>query len=239
MKVLILTTRTGHHLYYLHKLLLNKKLDIFSIFEKRKIKFTFKTNHDLDYTRDRYENFINKKNGYKYSSLKKKEIDDINSQSCINLVKKINPKIIIAYGVGKIRTIFLKNFKNKIFNLHASNPESYRGLDSFLWAIYHKDFKNFYITLHKVNKNLDTGDIIYKKKIILNKNVNIYNLRILSSETCLLLSRKIINKFLFFKKFKSEPQNIRKGRYYSAMPSALKSICVKNFNTYINKKYGK
>jgi hypothetical protein len=95
MKVLILTTRTGHHLYYLHKLSLNKKLDIFSIFEKRKIKFTFKTNHDLDYTRDRYENFIKKKNSYKYSSLKKKEVDDINSQSCINLVKKINPKIII------------------------------------------------------------------------------------------------------------------------------------------------
>lgn len=239
MKVLILTTRTGHHLNYLHKLSLNKKLDIFSIFEKKKIKFAFKTHHNLDDIRDKCENLILKKNKIKYSSFKKKEVNDINSQSCINLVKKINPKIIIAYGVGKIRSGFLKNFKKKIFNLHAANPESYRGLDSFLWAIYHKDFKNFYITLHKVNKKLDAGDIIYKKKIILKKNTSIYNLRILSSETCLLLSRKIINKFLFSKKFRSHPQNIRKGRYYSAMPSVLKSICVENFNSYINKKYGK
>ena len=72
MKVLILTTRTGHHLSYLHKLSLNKKLDIFTIFEKRKIKFAFKTNHEFDIIRDRYENLILKKNKIKYSSFKKK-----------------------------------------------------------------------------------------------------------------------------------------------------------------------
>lgn len=238
MKVLILTTRTGHHLYYLYKLSLNKKLNIFSIFEKKKIKFPFKTKHNLDNIRDKYESLVLKKNNIKYSSFKKKVVNNINSQDCIDLVKKINPKIIIAYGVGKIKTDFLKNFKKKIYNLHGANPESYRGLDSFLWAIYHKDYKNFYITLHKVNKKLDTGNIIYKKNLILNKNVNIYNLRMFSTQTCVFLTKKITNQLLLSKKFNTKSQNIKKGKYYSAMPSVLKNICVDNFNSYIKKKYG-
>jgi len=62
MKVLILTTRTGHHLNYLHKLSLNKKLDIFSIFEKKKLNLLLKTHHNLDDIRDKCENLILKKN---------------------------------------------------------------------------------------------------------------------------------------------------------------------------------
>ena len=238
MKVVVLTTRTGHHLYYLHKLSLNKKLKIFSIFEKKKIKFPFKTRHSMDIIRDKHECLVLKKNNIKFSTFKKEVINNINSKGCINLIKKINPKIIIAYGVGKIKDDFLKNFRNKIFNLHGGDPESYRGLDSFLWAIYHRDFKNFYITLHKVNKELDTGDIIYKKKVILNKEINIYNLRIFSAKTCVFITKKIIDKLSSSKKINSHSQNVKKGKYYSAMPSVLKDICIKNFNSYIKKKYG-
>jgi len=48
MKVLILTTKTYHHLYFLHQLSLNKRLDIFTLFEKKTNKFNFETNHKLD-----------------------------------------------------------------------------------------------------------------------------------------------------------------------------------------------
>ena len=99
-------------------------------------------------------------------------------------------------------------------------------------------FKNFYITLHKVNKELDTGDIIYKKKVILNKEINIYNLRIFSAKTCVFITKKIIDKLSSSKKINSHSQNVKKGKYYSAMPSVLKDICIKNFNSYIKKKYG-
>jgi methionyl-tRNA formyltransferase len=239
LKVLILTTKTYHHLYFLNQLSLDKRLDILSLFEKKKIKFNFKTNHQLDNLRNSYERLIIFKKKIKYSLLKnKKEVRDINSKTSINLIKKFNPEIIISYGVGKIKSSFLNNFKKKTFNLHGGHPEYYRGLDSFLWAIYHKDFSKFYVTLHKVDNAFDTGDIIYKKKLIFNRKTNIYNLRLLSTNMCLILSKKIIKQFLFHRKFKVKSQN-KKGRYYSAMPSVLKENCIKNFNNYIKNKYGK
>jgi methionyl-tRNA formyltransferase len=238
LKVLILTTKTNHHLYFLHQLSLDRRLDLLSVFEKKSIKFNFKTEHKLDNLRNSYEYSILSKNKIKYSSLsKKKEVWDINSKTSINLIKKFNPEIIISYGVGKIREEFLNNFQKKTFNLHGGNPEYYRGLDSFLWAIYHKDFKNFYVTLHEVNKTFDSGGVIYKKKLIFNRKTNICNLRLISTDICLLLSKRIIKKFLSQKKYKVKSQ-IKKGRYYSAMPSVLKQNCINNFNNYIKNKYG-
>jgi len=236
MKVLILTTKTYHHLYFLHQLSLNKRLDIFTLFEKKTNKFNFETNHKLDRLRNSYERSILSKKKIKYSHFKKKEVWDVNSKISINLIKRFNPEIIISYGIGKIKVDFLNNFKKKTFNLHGGHPEYYRGLDSFLWAIYHKDFSKFYVTLHKVENAFDSGDVIYKKKCIFNAKTNIYNLRLLSTNLCLILSKKIIKQFLSLRKYKAKPQN-KKGRYYSAMTSVLKKNCIDNFNNYIKNEY--
>jgi len=239
LKVLILTTKSNHHLYFLHQLSLDSRLDILSIFEKKTNKFNFKTKHLLDDLRKSYESSILLEKKIKYLSLKqKKEVWDINSKTSINLIKKFNPKVIISYGIGKIKGKFLNNFQKKTFNLHGGDPEYYRGLDSFLWAIYHKDFNKFYVTLHKVNNTFDSGAVVYKKKLTFNKKTNIYNLRLLSTDICLFLSKKIIKDFFFKKKYKIKSQKI-KGRYYSAIPSVLKNICINNFNNYIKKKYGR
>jgi len=238
LKVLILTTKTNHHLYFLHQLSLDSRLDILTIFEKKTNKFNFKTKHLLDNLRNSYESSILLKKKIKYSLLKqKKEVWDVNSKTSINLIKKFDPEIIISYGIGKIKVKFLNNFQKKTFNLHGGDPEYYRGLDSFLWAIYHKDFKNFYVTLHEVNETFDSGSVIYKKKLTFNRKTNIYNLRLISTVTCLLLSKRIIKQFLSHKKYKVKSQN-KKGRYYSAMPSVLKQNCINNFSNYIKNKYG-
>ena len=39
----------------------------------------------------------------------------------------------------------------------------YRGLDSDLWAIYHRDYKNIGVTIHMVDSELDTGEILYQE----------------------------------------------------------------------------
>lgn len=238
MKVAILTNKSSHHLYFLQKLSLDKRINFFFIFEKDSVKFPFKTKHSLDFLRNNYEKQILKKKNIHYSSFKKIEVKNVNSKKCISLIKKINPKLIITYGVGKIKEKFLNHFQKKIFNLHGADPENYRGLDSFLWAIYHKDFNNFYITLHELNHKLDTGNIVYKKKVTLNKKSNIYNLRLSSADTSLNVTKKLISQYLLSKKIITHPQNLKKGKYYSAMPAVLKDICIKNFKNYIKKKYG-
>ena len=60
--------------------------------------------------------------------------------------------------------------------MHGGDPEYYRGLDSFLWAIYHKDFNKFYVTLHNVNNTFDSGGVIYKKKLTFNRKTQIISI---------------------------------------------------------------
>ena len=115
-----------------------------------------------------------------------------------------------------------------IYNLHGGDPEIYRGLDTHLWAIFHKDFNNLYTTLHRVDPELDTGNVISKKKLSLKNISDLYKLRALNTEICCELVKNLlsqIKKNTLIKDYKQK----KVGRYYSAMPSSLKSDCIKKF----------
>jgi len=234
LKIIILTTKTEHHDYFIDKLDLEDN-NIFIIYEKKETKFNYKVNHKFYKIRQKVEKnfFQNKK---KNREIKKKYFFDINSKLSMAYIKKINPNIIISFGTGLIKKKFLTQFKKKILlNFHGGNPELYRGLDSHLWSIYHKDFNNLVTTLHKIDSKFDTGDILYSKKIKHTNRINIENLRIFNTEICIKLSNKLIHAVKNKKKLVYKKQKTL-GRYYSAIPSVLIDNCRKNFQNWINKK---
>ena len=120
--------------------------------------------------------------------------------------------------------------------MHGGNPEYYRGLDSIFWTIYHKDFKNLYTTLHFVKKTLDTGNIIEKIKIPLDKKKTLINLQAVNTENCIKLANKYINKIYFNRRLKICKQRFL-GRYYSNIPDDLINICDENLKEYVRKKF--
>ena len=71
----------------------------------------------------------------------------------------------------------------KIFNLHGGDPQRYRGLDTHLWAIYHKDFGGLVTTLHILPK-LDDGDIVSMGTLPVSKDMPLYALRKVNTEVC-------------------------------------------------------
>jgi len=237
LKIAILTTKTFHHLYFISEL--KKKFNkIYTILENKKIKYSFKTNHKFTIKRQKYEKkfFFNNEN---YNLKNYKIFDDINNIKSIKYLKKINPDVIISFGVGLIKKKFLSKFKSKkIINLHGGNPEEYRGLDSILWSIYHKDFKNLQTTLHMVDTKFDTGKIISKKKIILSKSTKFEHIRTINTLNCIKLVIEYLNCLNKDKKILVLKQN-KIGRYYSAIPSYLIDKCIKNFNNYSNRRYKK
>ena len=113
---------------------------------------------------------------------------------------------------------------NKIFNLHGGDPERYRGLDSHLWSIYHNDFTALLTTLHRLVSKLDTGDIVAKCSIPITRNLPLYKLQAMNTEICIKLTLNLIDTFVKYGNIASRPQR-KLGRYYSAMPKDLKTIC--------------
>jgi len=98
-----------------------------------------------------------------------------------------------------------------------------------LWVIYHNDYKNIGVAIHKVDSYLDIGRVIEQKKILVSKNTKIYQLRYFIT----LLAAKMLLKDVkkFYKNCKFAKANIKNtGRYYSFMPLALKKALLKKFN---------
>ena len=232
MKIAILTTDTLHHKYFISQICLTKN-EILCVVENNILKPKFNTKIKFEEKREKFEKkkwaknkIINLK---QINNLKTLNVNDADNQKSINFLKKNNIDIIILFGVKKISKLFLNKFKGKVFNLHGGDLSKYRGLDSHYWSIYHNDFKSLFVTLHTTETKLDTGKIIYEKKINLTKTDKIYQLRYKNTNICVSLVQSLIKRLKLRKRYISK-RPISYGRYYSFMPKQLKAIVEKNFN---------
>lgn len=237
MKLVILTTESLHHTFFVREITKNYN-DVMVLCETtNNQRALYDTSHDFEKTRNDFEKnlwFSNKKSVLK-NFAEVKNVISINSRASKSFLKKINPDLIIVFGTGLIKKEILSLFENKIYNLHGGNPERYRGLDSHLWSIFHKDYKSLITVIHKVDSRLDTGDIVMKGNIRLYPGMKIHELRSSNTNLCLSLSNQLI-KMAINGKINSQEQS-KIGRYYHAMPSGLKSLVKIRFENFINRNY--
>ncbi len=235
MKLAILTTETTHHSYFVKEI--SKQIKEIRIFvEKSKIKPLFNTSHSFERERRKYELETCFPDGkpflknYGETSF----FDNINDMQLVDSISIYKPNVVLVFGTSKIKERIIKLYNNKILNLHGGNPEEYRGLDSHLWSIYHKDFDNLVSCLHKVSVGLDEGDIVKQEKININKNMQIKELRKKTTEVNIKISLEALREYEKEGTFSSRPQK-KIGRYYSFMPGVLKEKCRLNFEKFSKK----
>tara|TARA_Y100000287_G_scaffold175933_1_gene166106 strand:+ start:12913 stop:13665 length:753 start_codon:yes stop_codon:yes gene_type:complete len=83
----------------------------------------------------------------------------------INL-KNSEPDLIVSYGYRHlIKKEIFSRFRT--INIHISYLPWNRGSDPNFWSFYDNTPKG--VTIHEVDEGLDTGDIIYQKKIVFSK----------------------------------------------------------------------
>ncbi len=94
--------------------------------------------------------------------------EKLKSEESFELLKKINPDIIIVVAYGKILP---KNFidfpKYGCINVHGSLLPKYRGAAPIQWSIINGDTVTGITTMF-MNEGLDTGDILMQEKIFIN-----------------------------------------------------------------------
>lgn len=229
MKIIFIVGNDNHHRYLVNQI--NKIFPLDSlIIEKKKITNSskFKQMRNLFEKKIFKEKNILKKSNFKSIIFTK----NINNKNIANKINTITPDLIICCGISVLSKKFIDliNTKN-ILNLHGGNPLEYRGLDSHLWSIYHNDFKNIQVTLHFLEKKIDTGDIVIKRKINLDKVKYLHELRYFNILLCEKMVTSIINYFKKSRKIKRNPQK-NKGRYYSSIPDDLVQLCEQKFNKY-------
>lgn len=160
----------------------------------------------------------------KTNSINAKKLFYVNSWEKVNnqLFKEIQiADIVLISGAGRIKGEFFNQIRDKAINIHLGIAEEYRGLDTNLWAWYHKDVDNIGVTLHEIDPTLDTGRIFFSEKLPMSCDIHPWNLRY--HET--IMAIKLINSALFLKQSKElvSRAQYRCGRYYSFMPAVLKN----------------
>ena len=135
----------------------------------------------------------------------------IQKSSKLNINDKYlkNSEFIISYGYQHIiNNKILKKFKNNTINLHISYLPWNRGAFPNLWSFLENTPSG--VTIHIMDKGIDTGPIIFQKKVFHNKEGTL-------STTYKNLEKNIEN--LFFKnwikikkqKYKKIKQNLKDG----------------------------
>ena len=225
-KLILFTTDTLHHRYFIQELNLIENIEIIIFMLKDKNK---KLNN-FDFLQNNFEKkkfFRNKRYLIKN---KKFFVSNINSKKTIKKIQSIRPDIGILFGTKKVNEQFIKLFDNKLINIHRGIMEKYRGLDSEFWASYHENYSSIGSTIHIVNKELDKGKILLQKKLILKKNMKCYQLRYYTTKIASEGILKIIKDILNNKK-KLKKKQIH-GKYFSSIPQEIKEKACKNFNQF-------
>ena len=134
---------------------------------------------------------------------------NINSIKNINNLANLKPDLLVSMSYDQIfKKKILKLFKNKIINRNAGLLPSYRGRNVLNWVLINGE-KNFGITVHKVSKLIDQGQIFDQKIFKIKHSDDYFTILKKSYVECSKILYKTIKK-IQNKKARSIPQKISK-----------------------------
>ena len=107
----------------------------------------------------------------KIKIISKNELDE---ENFIHSIVDLKPTLIVLAGfILKIPENFIKNFNNRIINIHPSLLPKYGGKGMYGQFVHKKVIENKEIrsgiTIHFVNEKYDEGKIIFQKEIEIKK----------------------------------------------------------------------
>lgn len=94
-----------------------------------------------------------------------KRVYSVNSNECISLVRDVQPDIAVLSGTRILSGDTLDNLGCKVVNLHAGITPRYRGVHGAYWALAENNPDYCGVTLHFVDRGIDTGDVIAQRLI--------------------------------------------------------------------------
>jgi len=99
-------------------------------------------------------------------------LKSINDSETILLLQKLRPDLVIVNGTRIISEHVLNSIPVVFLNIHAGITPKYRNVHGAYWANVNNDSDNCGVTVHMVDNGIDTGKIIYQRKIIITNKDN-------------------------------------------------------------------
>lgn len=147
--------------------------------------------------------------------------DDVNNSRVIDYLRKAQIDLLLNTGGGLYKSEVISTVRTGILNAHMGSLPEFRGMNVMEWSLFYG--RDIGVTLHCIDKGIDTGDILLFKTIPIESGDTIEDLRNKSG---------IVNIELFFAAIKCISENklgrTRQlkdgGKQYFVMHPRLRSI---------------
>ncbi|HKZ43870.1 MAG TPA: formyltransferase family protein [Anaerolineales bacterium] len=151
------------------------------------------------------------------------QCNDLNDPVVIEGLKILQPDLVIFTGGGLLRQEILSNSGHGVINCHMGVLPLYRGMDVVEWPILEGNPDKLGITVHFMDKGIDTGDILRIVKI---PPLNGETIRSLRDRIEPIMCKTIVDTCIDFLdgKLTRKPQRIMDGKQYFKMHPTLMGI---------------
>jgi hypothetical protein len=133
----------------------------------------------------------------------------INSPEVASYINSLSPDRVLLIG-----TEILKSNHSilcpQILNLHSGLVPKYRGLWNWFWPSYFKDFEHNGVTIHKLNNQVDTGEILLQERYTTFEHDSLIGLL----NKSLIAQRRILILFFSNSVYAKKPHNFDVGPHF-------------------------
>lgn len=123
-------------------------------------------------------------------------VPSVNSDEFTDHLRSIQPDLILVNGTRIISAKTLASIQCPIINVHVGITPLYRGVHGAYWALSGKDREHCGVTVHRVDKGIDTGGILAQATIAPGPRDNFVTYPYLQMEKAIDLVRKVIPAML-------------------------------------------
>ncbi len=148
-------------------------------------------------------------------------VNDINSEKSIRILSGIKPDILINAGAGIYKKAIFNTLSHGILNAHMGLLPYFRGMNVLEWSIFYN--RKIGVTVHFIDRGIDTGDILMFKEIAVESGDTIEDLRDKSG----IINLELINSVIL-RLSRGTLQRIRQlseeGKQFFVMHPRLKTL---------------
>lgn len=235
MRLVILTTESKHHTYFIQRIAARHAIAGI-LYEERRFTPKYPTGPFLEKEEDRYEErFFDERHGGVSRVLDPAITGVIHRGYSINdapvtqWFEALHPDVAVTFGVGRVRPSVIAIPRWGMINIHRGIVPEYRGLDSDLWAILEGRLDQIGVTVHYVDENLDTGEVIAQQRLTAPGDAEIHHFRYLTTVLATDLVLDVLPRLASARGRISGTIQPTEGRYFSAMPLERKQEALERF----------
>lgn len=88
------------------------------------------------------------------------DVSQVNSPAFATQLRQLNPDVLLVSASPILKPAIFEIPRLATLNVHRGIAPDYRGERTLFWALYNRDYDHVGVTLHRINRGIDTGAVL-------------------------------------------------------------------------------